>query len=249
MILAPNRTYTSNVASFPRRSNKSPYACLKLHLVCAFFIFTHNDLASAQSDNPATLVNGCGSGWNVWLVPDSIPVLGCQLKEACNRHDLCYGKCESKESQECAYLRCKSGGDLYESDRCRTDITLLRSLAESRERKALCDQKLSADITSANAGKFACAAVGIVYRLAVKEWGDSAFSGFDDETTIEAWRQPKEEYDKAIRDFFLHGTQEQFEAFVRTQDGNSSKVNFDRPLRFDAERGLINTRIPHASQQ
>ena len=38
--------------------------------------------------------NGCGTGWNTWLVPDSLPVLSCAFESACNAHDVCYGKCE-----------------------------------------------------------------------------------------------------------------------------------------------------------
>lgn len=196
-----------------------------------------------KTQNPTTTVNGCGSGWNVWVVPDSIPILNCQFRDACNKHDICYGKCEGSNAPECAYLRCKSGGDLYGSDQCRTDLALLRSWTDSQARKATCDHNLGDTIVSANPGRFVCGALGIVYRKAVKEWGGSAFSGLGDGQTIEAWRQPKDEYDKAIRDFFRLATPEQFEDFIRSQNSSNPKVKFNHPLRFDPERGLVNIRI------
>ena len=55
-------------------------------------------LAVTENDTQNLLVNinGCGTGWNNWLVPDSIPVLQCKFTEACNQHDLCYGNCEGR---------------------------------------------------------------------------------------------------------------------------------------------------------
>lgn len=196
-----------------------------------------------KTQNPTTTVNGCGSGWNVWIVPDSIPILNCIFDGACNKHDICYSKCEGSNAPECAYLRCKSGGDLYRSAQCRKDQALLGSWNVAQIRKAKCDQNLYDSIVAANPGKFVCSALGIVYRKAVKEWGDGAFSGLGNEETIEAWQQPKDEYDKAIRDFFRFATPEQFEAFIQSQNSSNPKVNFNHPLRFDSERGLINIRI------
>ena len=49
--------------------------------------------------------DGCGSGWNVKLVPDSI--LGCDITEACNIHDYMYSigqTIEHKESADRAFL-------------------------------------------------------------------------------------------------------------------------------------------------
>jgi hypothetical protein len=220
-----------------------------LRFIIILVTFISAGCAVAQPENSATSVNGCGSGWNVWIVPDSIPILGCQFQDACNKHDICYGKCEGSNTQECSYLRCKSGGDLYGTNQCRKDISLLRSWLDSRTRKATCDQNLHDAIVAANPGKFVCSALGVVYRLAVKEWGDAAFSGLGDGTTIEAWRQPKEEYDRAISDFFRLGTPAQFEEFVRSQESTYPKVNFNLPLRFDTEHGLTNFRIPNVPEK
>jgi hypothetical protein len=48
--------------------------------------------------------------------------------------------------------------------------------------------------------------------------------------------QPKEEYDKAIRDFFRHGTPAEFEQF------NASPPSFGDPLKYEPGKGLINVK-------
>lgn len=199
-------------------------------------------IASVAAQNAA--VNGCGSGWNTWLVPDSIPVLQCNLVEACNQHDRCYGKCEGRArdatAAECEYLACREGGNLYQSERCETDIRLVRLLSDAQQRRRSCDQTLADDIASQNAGKVACEAFAAVYRFAVQKWGDSAFRGIDAVLLADAVGQPKAEYDAAIREFFRSGTTEQFERFMsRTSNGGRS-VDLAKPIEFDPETGLVN---------
>ena len=49
--------------------------------------------------------NGCGSGWNIKLIPDSL--LGCDITEACNIHDYMYtiGQAiQDKESADRTFL-------------------------------------------------------------------------------------------------------------------------------------------------
>ena len=49
--------------------------------------------------------NGCGSGWNVKLIPDSL--LGCDITEACNIHDYMYTigqTIQDKESADRTFL-------------------------------------------------------------------------------------------------------------------------------------------------
>lgn len=93
----------------------------------------------SQKELPDT--NGCGTGWNTWLVPDSIPVLQCKFTEACNQHDLCYSNCEghSLDSNypECEYLRCKVGGDLYDKDETCINHHFRQLFIDERARKKI----------------------------------------------------------------------------------------------------------------
>ncbi len=188
----------------------------------------------------AQSTNGCGSGWNVWLVPDSIPLADCSFGGSCDRHDVCYGHCDGQTIGACAYLRCKNGGDLHGSDQCKTDMSLLTSQVDAAKRRVGCDAKFYADLRAANLGKMVCAALAIVYRDAVKEWGDAAFSGAGGMPIPPAWKQPQQDYNAAIRDFFREGSAAQFDAFVRSNDAHRPNVLLSRPLRFDAEAGLVN---------
>lgn len=216
----------------------------KVTWICLFFTYLQIASMSSMSDDTfesadsSNKTNGCGSGWNTWLVPDSIPVLECKFNEACNKHDLCYGKCEKYPQDhiqpECEYLRCKKGGDLYQSNKCDTDVHLTKLITDAKTRKSKCDDSLYNDINNNNPGKAVCRSVAIVYKLAVKNWGEGSFHGIT--ATGETINQPKSEYDGAIKDFFKYGTKEQFEAFVQAYD--KGNVNLEKPLQFDKTLGL-----------
>ncbi|OEZ90941.1 hypothetical protein JAB9_51360 [Janthinobacterium sp. HH107] len=184
--------------------------------------------------------NGCGSGWNVWVVPNSIPLLVCSFASCCNDHDTCYSHCEGRIDGECAYMRCKEGGDLYHSPRCTQDIRLVKSTVDAINRKHLCDNNFYIAMRSINRGKPPCEALAIVYRDAVKVWGDPSFNGMGNAETVPAWKQAKEQYDGALQEFFLKGTASQFEDFVRRTDERVRPTNLSLPLKFDQQRGLIN---------
>lgn len=206
-------------------------------LVVALLIAIIPTLASAQQ------TNGCGSGWNVWVVPDSIPLARCTFASCCNDHDFCYGKCEGRTDSQCSYLRCKRGGDLFRSDRCKTDMSLVKSALDANKRRATCDNKFYEDMRAINKGKWVCEALAIVYRDAVKEWGDASFSGVDAIAAVPAWKQSPSAYNAALREFFKSGSQEQFASFVKAADQGQPLVQLKQPVRFDRARGLVNVRV------
>jgi hypothetical protein len=187
--------------------------------------------------------NGCGSGWNVWVVPNSIPLFSCKFKSCCDDHDYCYSRCEGRVDSECVYMRCREGGDLYGTSQCTTDEELLNSRIDADNRKRSCDNNFYARMREINKGKSVCEALAIVYRDAVKKWGDPSFSGLGEFAVPEAWSQPKEDYDSALIRFFSAGTKKQFSDFVRSNDQNNSEVHLDKPLRYDAKAGLQNIKV------
>jgi hypothetical protein len=196
--------------------------------------------ASAQSTAPLTEVDGCGTGWNTWLVPDSLPLLQCNFQSACNKHDQCYGKCEGRaldpKAPHCEYLRCRKGGDLAGSQTCNTNVRLVRVNLAAMERRQKCDVAFEVDIRTDNVRKPVCHAFARVYRLAVKYWGEGAFIGID--PLGRTLGQPMDQYMGAIREFFEKGTPQQFEEWAKTT--GEPAVDFNAPIRFDPARGLVN---------
>ena len=84
--------------------------------------------------------NGCGSGWSVYLVLDSIPLAHCTFRAACDGHDDCYGKCEGRvqdrRAPQCEYLRCRQGGDLFKQPACQSDPKFAKLDRERRSAAA-----------------------------------------------------------------------------------------------------------------
>src|SRR5204862_545076 len=80
---------------------------------------------SAQDVSPQCKPNGCGpSGWLGSLVPDWIG--RCQLKKACDQHDVCYSRCDC--------------GDLIGKPECQGRCR------DKLDRKRACDRELEKDI-------------------------------------------------------------------------------------------------------
>lgn len=183
--------------------------------------------------------NGCGAGWTIYLVPDSLPLFHCSFREACDAHDDCYGKCAGREGDpsapDCGYLRCKPGGDLYQSTTCTTDFKWTQLALKAQSRRGTCDRQIGKDIVAANLGKAVCIAFSFAYERAVKSFGETHFRGFGAKHQI---RQSKEDYEAAIREFFRNGTQTEFEAF------NANPPSFDEDLKYVPGEGLVN--IKHA---
>jgi hypothetical protein len=107
---------------------------------------------------PANVTNGCGTaGWGA-IVPDKTLFTRCRLAEACDRHDVCYG-------------RCLPGGDLNGQQATCTDQ------AAKDARRAVCDSNLYTDIAATNNDRPVCKAYGVLYRWAVKRFGKDHFHG------------------------------------------------------------------------
>jgi hypothetical protein len=108
-------------------------------------------------DLPANVPNGCGtSDWGA-VVPDKSFITRCRFKEACDQHDVCYG-------------RCLPGGTLFGQSTCADQKA--RS-----ERRIGCDSALYSDIASLNEDRIICRAYGSLYRWAVIRFGEDAFHG------------------------------------------------------------------------
>jgi hypothetical protein len=179
--------------------------------------------------------NGCGSGWSVYLVLDSIPLAHCTFRAACDGHDDCYGKCEGRvqdrRAPQCEYLRCRQGGDLFKQPACQSDPKFAK-LDREVKRRSKCDAEIGAKIREINEGRPVCQAFAYVYENAVKRFGDPFFKGL----RISELLQSKDDYDAAIRAFFLHGAPEEFEAF------NAHPPALDQDLAYVPGQGLINPR-------
>lgn len=184
--------------------------------------------------------NGCGSGWNTALVPDKIGLLGCTMKNACDAHDTCYGLCEKRTDGECAYRRCRVGGDLAGKPACRVDAALLKSEGDAMTRRSVCDSKFAAAIMESNPERWACKAVAIIYREAVKKWGNPNFSGYGGWSEPAAWKQSQQDYEKAIALFVEKSTDTEFRQFVKSFDTDKPDVNFCARLRYSSTSGLEN---------
>jgi hypothetical protein len=180
--------------------------------------------------------NGCGAGWSIYLVPDSIPVAQCRFKAACDAHDNCYGKCEGRardpKAPECEYLRCRKGGDLDGASVCETSAKFSRLAGAAIDRRRKCDVSLGQQIREDNKEKWVCAAFAYVYEHAVKTFGDAYFQGLD--AVAGNIKQPKEEYDAAIREFFRQGTPAEFGAFL------DNPPDLTKDIRYVKGKGLVN---------
>jgi len=196
----------------------------------------HAEDAKANAKLLESKPNGCGSGWSVYLVPDSIPLANCTFRAACDEHDGCYGKCEGRVKDRSApqyeYLRCRTGGDLSTSAKCKTDAKLIKLDREAQKRRSLCDSEIGAKIRKINLGKPVCQAFAYVYEKAVREFGDPHFQGI--RATASTPDQSEDEYEEAIREFFRHGSAQEFEAF------NARPPSLQAPLKYVPGKGLVN---------
>lgn len=187
-------------------------------------------------------VNGCGAGITAWLTPDSIPVIQCKFVEACNVHDVCYGRCEGLKpehsAQDCAYLKCKKGGKLYGTAPCETDVSIVKSLVAAADRRTICDCKFKDDLLKRNLERPACKAFAEVYYRAAQFAGDKHFAGV--RPTGLMVLQSRAEYDEVLSRFFREASDDQFDAVVTTLQSNSGRLNLRAALQFSKDTGLSN---------
>lgn len=184
--------------------------------------------------------NGCGSGWSTYLVPDKIALLQCTMKTACDAHDNCYSICEGRTDGICQYQKCRAGGELAGQDACLIQPALIQSAGAAMTRRAQCDVKLAETIIELNPSRWPCRAVAIIYREAVKLWGDGAFAGYGSDDTPAAWKQSQGDYEAAIAAFLANSSEADFQKFVPAYEQGTHKVNFCGRLEYVDGQGLRN---------
>lgn len=203
-------------------------------LIVAFAFFASTGLAFASEPN------GCGSGWSTFVVPDRIRLLGCDFKASCDLHDKCYSLCDKSLEGICEYRRCRVGGDLFGNRICSDDDKFKNLISAAQARRNSCDVSLGDEIRNRNPGKPGCRALGVLYRYAVKEWGDPNFAGFGTVDQPLAWKQPQREYNKALSDFLAKATDEELKKFADAADTSTPVVNLCGRLRYSDADGLQN---------
>lgn len=127
------------------------------HFSLAVVLLATMSTAWAEPTLPGLVTNGCGSGRFSFLVPDHTIISKCDFLEACNHHDLCYGKC-------------LEGGRMAGNSSC--DVS-----NEKTRRRAVCDISLQQDIIKANPNKPLCSMYASLYRFAVQKMGEEYFHG------------------------------------------------------------------------
>lgn len=213
-------------------SNSNVIVSIIIKIYASFFVLSTEVLAAEA--------NGCGSGWSTHVVPDKIRLLNCSMKGSCDTHDKCYSECEGRVDDICEYQKCRPKGKLYGSISCATDNHLIVLGRAAQVRRAICDDKLAFDIATSNPASWGCQAVAIIYRKAVKLWGDDAFNGYSASDQPLAWAQTQEEYDKAIADFIEFSDENDFRKFVESAQSTKPNVNFCGRLMYSKELGLTN---------
>jgi hypothetical protein len=117
--------------------------------------------AYSQATPASEVINGCGSGAFAFLVPNKTYFSGCEFKQACDVHDLCYSRCETKGTFV---------GDLVGSTACDDPVA-------ASQRRSKCDDSLRENIVEINPGKSICSMYGAIYRFAVQAIGKNFFKG------------------------------------------------------------------------
>ncbi len=203
-------------------------------LIAAFALVMYSGLAFASDPN------GCGSGWSTFVVPDRIRLLGCEFKASCDLHDKCYSICEKSITGICEYRRCRSGGDLFGNNICDEADKYKNLMSAAQARRRSCDVNLSDDIRNRNPSKLGCRALSVLYRYAVKEWGDENFAGYGSIDRPMALKQPQREYNKALTEFLEKASESDLKKFVDAADTGKPLVNLCGRLRYSEEDGLQN---------
>lgn len=198
--------------------------------------------AQQPAPTPAPMTNGCGTGWNNYLVPDKIKPLACDFKASCDRHDVCYGACANAvlaDNPQCEYLRCERGGDLYGQSDC--DGTKFRALFNAaKTRRATCDVKFGTDLGTFNQNRPQCQFFAWLYPSVVKVLGASAFLGIDGTVAASFTEAEKQAYADAVNAMLSQWSGDQLNRFEAQVKAGAIRVDFTKKLAFDPARGLFN---------
>ncbi|NCT84021.1 MAG: hypothetical protein GXC94_12795 [Comamonadaceae bacterium] len=206
----------------------------KMLLVVALIVAP---LAAAQE------TNGCGSGWNRYLVPDSLRIVGCNFRPACDAHDICYGRCTvfkpGSSPPQCEYLRCESGGDLAGKPICHSTSFRDNRLA-AEERRVKCDAAFMVDIVRSNPGNARCELFSGLYPFAVRVLGAKNFMGMDGSEQVAMSKADRQRYARAIQQLLDTWPEDRLAALALQIREGKAGVDLNRPIEFDPKRGLRN---------
>lgn len=218
----------------PERRRTLGIACCLVAVACA----------AVQAEASEQASNGCGSGWERYVIPDRLNIIGCDFKQSCDNHDACYGACMSRAQQvsspQCDYLRCERGGDLFGLKTC-DGIRFKRLRVAAAERRAVCDANFMVDIVKLNPGNARCTLFSAIYPSAVRVLGARAFVGVD-ALDISWTEEQKVPYASAINELYRHWSTSRIEQYINAINVGEVKVNFDKPIVFDPDVGLVNLR-------
>lgn len=149
------------------------------------FLLSFSAGSYAEGNLPGQAKNGCGTeGIQGVLVPDSTLFTKCQFHEACDTHDLCYG-------------RCLKGGDLFGKELCNDPIA-------KESRRSTCDTNFFNDIVEDNNERSICKFYGKIYRLAVVKFGKGNFNGKElEELAASAFEKGEVEAEKFYKNLSI----------------------------------------------
>jgi hypothetical protein len=187
--------------------------------------------------------NGCGTGWNRYLVPDRIKIVGCDFKKACDNHDICYGQCSrfsvGGSPAQCEYLRCERGADLFGKQEC-DSVAFRENRIAAQERRSICDAAFMVDITRTNPGNQRCDLFSGFYPFVVRVLGVKHFLGMDAVDHVAMSETDRAQYAEALNMLFNTWPEDKlFDLATQVRQGRA-KVDLTRPIEFDAQLGLRN---------
>jgi hypothetical protein len=202
--------------------------------------------AAISATSMAQPTNGCGSasGIGQYVIPDRLTSIGCDFKQSCDNHDVCYGACipgtPKSSTPQCEYRKCEPNGELYGQKVC-DGLRFKRLRTEAEERRAVCDANFMVDIVKLNPGNARCTLFSAIYPFAVRVLGTSSFVGV--EQAQNAWTEAqKQAYANAINEFYSKWSDARIEMFTKALNRGDIKVDFGAPLVFDPITGLKNQR-------
>ena len=146
---------------------------------------------------------------------------------------------EQPKLPQCEYLRCEKGGDLVGQSACQSVyFGTLREAA--RTRKETCDTAFEKDIVDLNPNRPQCSFFSWLYPNTVRLLGNSSFVGIDPASSSTLSQEEQEKSLDAINAFFKEWSAAQIKTFEEQVRKGAIKLDFERPLRFDKQRGLFN---------
>lgn len=207
-----------------------------------FFIllFSASKLFSADLFDPkekSNFENGCGTGWNTYLVPDNIPLANCKLQAACNAHDVCYSKClavENKDNSLCIYKKCLIAGN---KEKICGSPAYVRIRQQAMDRKTSCDSNFYSQIIADNQSKPICKNFARLYKFAVTHLGKSAFSGMGISGGLT--KEQQNENLNALNNLLTKWPENRIQSYLSDVESGKVNINWEKPLTFNENSGLI----------